>query len=148
MAFIRHTFLFEEARWAARGTFFDAGGAATAVDGAARITHADGAWFNRSFMRRLADSPLEVTNDCRIVPFAPGALATRWESTNVALGRLAGRFALVGDSILSTYATEAGDCSGSECLQMTAEDRYLGRGVLYRDGALFSSWIVELRREG
>lgn len=99
-------------------------------------------------MRLIGTPPVEFTNDYTVTPFAPEALATAWTSHNPALGRLDGRFALVGDSILSTFRSEDGAHSGTEALQMIDADRYLGRGVLYRDGAFFSAWIVELRRRG
>jgi hypothetical protein len=146
VASIRHTFLLDEARWSARGTFFDAGGAATPVDGHAEITHRSDAWVNRSFIRLHAAPPVELTNDYTIAPLAPDALSTSWEALSPDLGRMIGSFALVGDSVLSTFASADGVHAGTECLQMMEADRYLGRGVLYRDRTLFSAWIVELRR--
>jgi hypothetical protein len=148
MTGVRHTFLFDEAAWSARGTFIDAEGNARAVDGSAEIAHGAESWTNRSVMRLLSRPPAEFANDYTITPFAPGAAATAWESRNAAIGRMVGRFAVVGDSILSTFASEDGAHSGAESLQMVEADRYMGRGVLYRDGAFFSAWIVELRRTG
>jgi hypothetical protein len=147
MASIRHTYLFDEARWSARGTFFGTSGEATPLDGITQITHGEDTWLNRSLMRLRAAPPIELTSDYRVKPFAPDAMATQWESHSPALGRLLGNFALVGDSVLSTFASEDGVHSGSECLQMMESDRYLGRGVLYRDRSFFYAWIVELRRE-
>ena len=146
MSVVRHTFLFDEAAWSAHGTFTDAQGTARAVDGSARIAHDGATWSNRSVMRLRSEPPAEFTNHYRIAAFAPGAPMTTWESDNPGIGRMSGRFAVVGDSILSTFASQDGTPSGAESLQMMAADRYLGRGVLYRNDAFFSAWIVELRR--
>lgn len=146
MTTVRHTFLFDEAAWTAHGHFIDAEGTARAVDGSAEIAHGGEAWTNRSVMRLLSQPPVEFANNYRITPFAPGAAATEWESQNPGIGRMLGRFAVVGDSILSTFASEDGSHSGAESLQMVEADRYVGRGVLYRNGEFFSAWIVELRR--
>jgi hypothetical protein len=146
MTAVRHTFLFDEAAWTARGHFTDAEGFARAVDGSADIAHGADTWTNRSVMRLLSDPPVAFASDYRITPFAPGAPATAWESHTPTMGRMLGRFAVVGDSILSTFTSEDGSHAGAESLQMVEADRYLGRGVLYRNGDFFSAWVVELRR--
>jgi hypothetical protein len=146
MIVVRHTFLFDEAAWTGRGTFTDAAGTARVIEGSADIVHHGDHWTNHSVIRLLTDPPVEFTNDYRIVPFAAGAPATNWESENPGIGRMSGNFAIVGDSILSTFASESGTHNGAESLQMIESDRYLGRGVVYRYGRFFSAWIVELRR--
>ncbi len=139
-----HTFLIAPGRWIARGWFGRPDGTRVALTGEAEIAHHEREWVNRSAMIVHAQPAVRFTNDYAIEPLVPGATSTGWTSVNPALGRFAGRFTLVGDTILSHAATEDGVHAVAESLRQIDAGRYEGRGTLYRSGALVSTWAVTL----
>jgi hypothetical protein len=141
-----HTFLLREGVWLASGSCRDADGRALAVDGRTEVTHGAALWVVDGAMRLLGPTPVEFRNRYEVLPFPAGADATTWTSSNPAIGTLRGRFAVVSDTIVSTYESDDHEWSGAECLILLRDTRYLARGVLYRNGTAVSSWAVELRR--
>ncbi|MBE7415800.1 MAG: hypothetical protein HS130_11465 [Deltaproteobacteria bacterium] len=146
---IKHTFLLEEGFWVATGEYFDMHGAPAALEGTARITHGEGLWKSRGVMR-LASSggggaPMEIENNYEIRPFE-GRDHTGWTSMNPALGRLAGLFVIVDDTIVSTISSEDGQFSGIECLQKVTDYHYRTRGFIFKGDEKVSSWAADLVR--
>src|SRR5690606_37932736 len=131
---IRHTFLFEPTVWEAEGTFFDATGHALRLEGETRVTHTTQGWRNEGRMRVLSEPPLVIENRYDIIPFAPGRDTTSWVSVNPVLGKLSGRFVLVGEMILSLFESEKGEHKGMEVLVRQNDESYLGRGALLARG--------------
>ena len=98
-------------------------------------------------MQRLRGDPARVQhNRYEIVPFSPGARSTHWSALNPAIGALRGRFVVVGDTILSFYASPSGRYRGFESLQQRSSARYSVRGSLLEEDKLLSSWALELTR--
>ena len=98
-------------------------------------------------MLKLRGDPTRVThNRYDIEPFSPGARSTHWTASNPAIGALRGRFVLVGDSILSFYASPTGRYRGFESLQQRKATRYSVRGSLLEEDKVLSTWALELVR--
>ena len=95
-------------------------------------------------LRVRGDRPALQHNRYEIVPFTPGARSTHWSSSNPVLGTLAGRFVVVGDSILSFYANPTGRYRGYECMQQLDERRYSVRGAMMEEDKVISTWALEL----
>jgi hypothetical protein len=141
-----HTFLLEAGLWMATGSFTDAAGRSMPVEGQSEIVHRGGVWVVDGVMRLLGPSPVEYKNRYEVVPFASGSTTTTWTAASAAIGTLDGRFVVVADVIFSTYRSDDGSLSGAEVLIQMRDTRYLVRGSLVKDGALLSSWAMELRR--
>lgn len=142
----RHTFLFEPALWEAEGTFSDAAGLTVPLAGETRVTHTDRGWRNEGRLRVLTTPPLVIANCYDIIPFVPGRDTTSWVSMNPVLGKLSGRFVLVGEMILSLFESERGEHKGMEVLVRQSNENYLGRGTLLARGGKVSSWSITLKR--
>ncbi|NLI12930.1 hypothetical protein [Pelotomaculum propionicicum] len=142
---MKHTFLFTESTWIAKGTYYDEKNNPVEVTGESFITHLKKTWFLNSSMILPGESPTELKNDYEIVPFAKDV--TSWKSVNPALGTLLGSFAVVEDSIISLFSSQKGEYFGTEVLTMINESEYTGKGVLYSPAGKISSWSVKLTRE-
>lgn len=62
------------------------------------------------------------------------------------MGKLIGKFMIIGDTILSSYISENGIYSGTECLYKIDETKYLNRGFAFNGENKLSSWEVTLER--
>jgi hypothetical protein len=60
--------------------------------------------------------------------------------------RLAGRFAIVGDSILSVYGCDATGYHGAEHLGQLDADNYRSSGMLLLKDRVVYSWAMHLKR--
>jgi hypothetical protein len=143
---MRHTYLFREGVWKAKGFYFDEKGDSVPIEGTSRITHTRNRWINESHMRLLANEGFKFQNRYELVPFPPNGDFTTWSSANPLLGQLFGKLILVEDSILSVYQTEDGKYSGLEYLEKVNKTFYRNRGALVGGEKKLSSWSVELRR--
>lgn len=142
----RHTFLFEPALWEAEGTFSNAAGQSVPVVGETRVTHTNMGWCNEGRLRVRTTPPQVIANRYDIIPFVPGRDTTSWVSANPRLGKLSGRFVLVGEMILSLFESEKGEHKGMEVLVKQSDECYLGRGTLLARGGKMSSWLITLTR--
>ncbi len=142
---MKHTFLFTEYTWIAKGTYYDEKNNPVEVTGESFVTHLKKTWFLNSSMILPGENPMELKNDYEIVPFEKDV--TSWKSVNPALGTLLGSFAVVEDSIISLFSSQKGDYFGTEVLTMINESEYTGKGVLYSPAGKISSWSVTLTRE-
>lgn len=144
---MKHTFLFEEGAWRASGKFADDSGNDFDIEGRSDITHEGGVWLNRSWMRLRTEPPFSIENIYEIEPFKEGAMMTTWTSHNPAFGELSGTFEVEGDTITSRYASEDQKVRGFETVTLLDESTYRGRGEVYIEGKLTSSWTVTLERQ-
>jgi len=142
---MKHTYLFSEGIWIAKGIYYDENSNPFNVEGQSEITHLKDLWLNNSCMTLSGENPVELRNYYEIVPFAKDF--TSWKSVNPGLGTLLGRFVVVEDSIISLFSTEKGDYFGSEFLTKIDESEYIGKGVLYNAAGKISSWSIHLVRE-
>lgn len=139
-----HTFLFEPARWTSRGHFYDEENRELQVSGETVITHDHHLWTNDGLMRLALAPEHPIKNRYHIVPFERGAHSTFWQSDNEAMGRMIGRFTIVGDALLSQFNSEDGRYSGQETLLQIDPMTYYGRGVLFDTEQRLSAWAVTL----
>lgn len=141
-----HSYLFKAGLWRADGEYFDDGGNRYPVEGESRITHRNALWYNESEIKMFGSPDIAFCNDYEIVPFQEGADITAWTSTNNALGKLSGRFVLVGDAILSAFRSADGVYTGTECLLKTSPIVYRNWGALFCGPKKLSSWMLRLNR--
>jgi hypothetical protein len=142
---VAHTFLFREGDWQVTGEFTSGDGSVSPADGEARIKHLSDRWLFESLMRLHGAKTVESSNRYEINPFAPGSLATHWIAQNPTIGTQHGRFVVVGDTILSFYATATGRHRGYECLVQRDKRKYSARGVTMHEDKLVGTWAVELK---
>jgi len=140
-----HSFLFREGVWRAAGEYRDGAGVVTAVDGETRVRHEAGKWLSEGVLRVNSVPPKEHHNRTEIVPISPGSNATHWSSENAALGSLNGRFVVVGDAILSFYASATQRYRGFECMQQKDAKHYQVHGAMLDQDKVISTWVLELK---
>jgi hypothetical protein len=131
-----------EGTWIAKGHYYDENNNIIPVEGGTTITHRDKIWVNEGHMKLLLDNPIELHNRYEIVPFKKDF--TSWRSYNPALGTLIGKFMVVEDTIISTYITENGEYSGSECIIQISDTLYVTKGFAFKGDSKLSSWSVKL----
>lgn len=144
----KHTFLFEEGVWAARGKFVGDRGEMSSAEGRSRIIHMDGVWSLEHTMQVDGLVPYEFRNDYLIEPFLKGRDYTVWTSVNPELGRFTGHFAVIFDCIISFSHSEDGRFWGTEHMQKIDQETYLSRGMFFETKKMLSSWFIELKRLG
>ena len=143
---MKHTYLFQEGLWVAKGVYIDERGNDSSVEGEARISHVDDMWVNEAWMKMLGHDPLVFQNRYEIIPFDPGRDFTSWASSSPTLGTFLGMFIVVEDSILSTYRSKDRKYSGTEYLRKIDDVLYWNRGALMDSDKKLSSWVIELRK--
>jgi hypothetical protein len=111
---IYQPFLFEENTWIATGVYMDDQGRYHPVAGEAKITHMNNLWINDSFITLQEDKEAAFKTRYEIIPLERGKELTSWSSENQALGKMAGKFILVDDSIISIFSSEDGAIQGTE----------------------------------
>jgi len=141
---LAHSFLFREGVWHASGTYWNAAGVASPVTGETHVAHAAGLWSCDGVMRVAGAARAETRSRYEVTPFAPGSHSTHWISHSQAYGELRGRFVLVGDTILSFYASASGRYRGFECIQQIDATHYRARGTLVEEDRVLATWAVEL----
>ncbi|MDD2443856.1 MAG: hypothetical protein PHS52_05095 [Desulfotomaculaceae bacterium] len=142
---MKHTFLFTESTWSAKGTYYDEKNKPVEVTGESFITHLKKAWFLDASITLPGENPLELKKGYEIVPFNQDV--TSWKSENPAMGTMLGSFTVVEDSIISLFSSQKGDFFGTEFFTMINESEYVWKGVLYSQAGKISSWSVTLTRE-
>lgn len=141
-----HSFLFQEGLWKAEGTLIDKDGNSSDVKGEVHIQHKNNVWINEGHVKSTEPSFNEIHNRYEISPFENGKDDTSWFSINPVLGHLMGHMVIAGDSILSSFSSEDNIFKGFEFLLQVETDTYINRGVLFREGERYSTWLVTLRR--
>lgn len=144
--YIRHTYLFEQGKWKALGTYFNENGEPTDASGLVEIIHKKTGWFLEGFMELHMDNPVTFYNNYQINPFKKGMDFTQWESDNPVLGKMAGHFIVINDTIISKYQTFDQKYSGTEILLYIDKDQYQNWGFALEGDVKVSSWEVMLER--
>jgi hypothetical protein len=142
-----HTFLFEPAVWNATGTLWRADGEALEALGRTQIAHRPECWLLSGTLKVLGAPPTEFVHAYLIEPPAPGEGSLRWTFENEMFGKLHGRFAVIGPSILSVYGSEVSGYHGSEHLAQIDPDNYRSAGLLLLKDRIIYSWQMMLKRE-
>jgi hypothetical protein len=142
-----HTFLFEPAVWNATGTLWRADGEALEALGRTQIAHRAECWLLSGTLKVLGSPPTEFVHAYLIEPPAPGESSLKWAFENEMFGKLQGRFAVIGPSILSVYGSETSGYHGSEHLAQIDPDNYRSAGLLLLKDRIIYSWQMMLKRE-
>ena len=140
-----HSFLLKEGLWRSEGEFFDGTGTRTSAEGEAHIRHYPDKWVYEGVLRTHSPQPAEHRTVYEIQPMAPGNFATPWTSKSVSFGTLHGRFIVVGDAILSAYASATARYRGQDTILRRGERHYSARGTLLDGDRILSAWSFELR---
>ncbi len=143
---MRHTFLLETGDWEADGNYLSADQSMIPVAGKVKIRHHSRYWTNEGSMKLLLEPTVEFFNHYQIQPFSFDSDLTTWVSENPDLGKMHGVFVIVGDCIMSKYATVDGVYSGGEVLRQIDANTYENRGFALRGNEKLSSWVVRLTR--
>jgi len=143
---MKHTYILEEGHWKAKGLYYDDAGHAIEVYGETTIKHLADEWVLDGFMELKIENPVRFYNKYSIVPVPAQKDYTLWASENPALGKLLGKFMIVGDTILSSYISENGLYSGAESLLIIDDTKYLNRGFAFHGEKKLSSWEVTLEQ--
>jgi hypothetical protein len=143
---MKHTYIFEEGNWKAAGLYYDHEGNEIGVYGETTINHLQDEWVLDGFMELKIENPVRIFNKYSIIPMSDKKDHTKWTSENPALGKLIGKFMIIGDTILSSYISENGIYSGTESLFGINENKYLNRGFAFNGENKLSSWEVTLER--
>ena len=144
---MRHTYILEDAKWRAKGKYYDRQANVTDVWGETLIEHQADQWVLDGFMEVCGDQPMRFFNKYSIAPIAQGRDFTTWSSINPALGTLNGRLMIVGDTILSMFQSKDNQYYGAETLRQIDENKYLNKGFTFCGEEKLSSWEVVLERK-
>ncbi len=142
----KHTYLFEEGKWTASGNYFDSENNDLEVKGESNIKHEKEQWHLHSFMELQDVAKTRIQSTYVISAMSRDAEYSFWESDNPDLGKLLGRFMIVGDSIMSMYQSESRLYSGTEVLTKINDKKYLAKGFAFYGDEKLSSWEVFLER--
>jgi hypothetical protein len=143
-----HTFLFEPAVWTAAGTFWRADGEALQLTGRTEIAHRPECWLLSGTIKVHGSPPVEFVQASLITPPGHGDASLKWSFESATFGKLEGRFAIVGGSILSIYACGASGYHGAEHLGRIDADSYRSAGMLLLKDRVMYSWETLLKRSG
>ena len=145
---MEHTFLFQEGKWVANGTYSDEQNQRHPATGSTKIVQEENQWINVGSMMMLAATGL-VTFENRyvITPFEEEKECTAFEAENPKLGSLSGKLVIVGDSIFALSSSEDGSTVAVEYLRMLDAASYENRGFVLKDDEKIASWELELRKE-
>jgi len=143
---LQHTFLFEEATWEATGTYYAESQQPIPASGKVKIIHEQDDWINEGVMELAIPSTQPIYNRYEIIPFESDKDSTSFTSLNPALGKIHGKFIIVGDTIISIYNTNDMTFRGTEFISKVNDDLYYAKGVLLHNDQKISSWDMKLTR--
>jgi hypothetical protein len=141
-----HTFLFEPAVWNGTGTLWRADGEPLETIARTEIAHRPECWLLSGTVKVLGAPPTEFVHAYWIEPPGKDAASLKWTFESATFGKLQGRFAVIGSSILSVYGCESSGYYGSEHLGQIDPDNYRSAGVLLLKGQIIYSWQMALKR--
>jgi hypothetical protein len=141
-----HTFLFEPGVWTSKGTLYRADGEPLEAVGRTEIAHRAECWLLSGTLKVLGSPPAEFVHAYLIEPPSPEHTGMKWTFESAMFGKLQGRFAAIGPSILSVYGCEASGYYGAEHLGQRDADNYRSSGMLLLKDRIVYSWQLMLRR--
>ncbi len=145
---MKHTYLFESAVWSVAGTFWRADGEALEAVGRTEIAHRPECWLLSGTLKVLSAPPVEFVHAYWIEPPGPQGGSVRWTFENEMFGKLHGRYAVIGPSIMSVYGCESSGYHGAEHLAQLDADNYRSTGMLLLQDRVMYSWQMMLKRRG
>jgi hypothetical protein len=137
---MKHTFLFEPAVWSGTGTLWRADGEPLEAHARTEIAHRPECWLLSGKLKVLGSPPTEFVQAYLIEPpRAPGE-SLRWTFESAMFGKIQGRFAVTGSSILAVYGCEASGYYGAEHFGQLSDVSYRSAGMLLLKDKLMYSW--------
>ncbi|MBN1114185.1 MAG: hypothetical protein JXA66_02475 [Oligoflexia bacterium] len=143
----RHSFLFEEGTWNAKGSYYDSEDNVLKTEGQTTITHTGNLWVNEGYMRLLKTDPAEFSSRYEFTPAKPNETMLDSVSVNPVTGKISGTLTVVDNSLISSRNSENNDYSGCKFLIKTDAEKYLNYGYLKKGNTLVSRWSLELEKE-
>jgi len=135
-----HTYLFEPAVWSGTGTLWRADGEALEAHSRTEIAHRPECWLLSGTLKVLGSPPTEFVQAYLIEPpRAPGDTLP-WTFESEMFGKIRGRFAAIGSSILAVYGCEGTGYHGAEHFGQLDADHYRSAGMLLLKDKLIYSW--------
>lgn len=141
-----HTFLFQPGLWTGTGTLWRTDGEPLETVSRTEIAHRKECWLLSGTVKVLGAPPTEFVHAYWIEPPAAGAGSLKWSFESATFGKLEGRFAVVGASILSVFGCESSGYHGAEHLGQIDPDHYRSAGLLMLKGQIIYSWEYALTR--
>ena len=142
-----HTFLFEPAIWSSTGTVWRADGEPLEAVGRTEIAHRPECWLLSGTLKVLGAPPAEFVHAYLIEPpAADSSGGMKWTFESALFGKLQGRFAVIGPSILSVYGCDESGYYGSEHLGQIDADNYRAAGMMLLEDKIVYSWQMMLKR--
>ena len=141
-----HTFLFEPGVWNSSGTLWRADGEPLEAIGRTEIAHRPECWLLSGTLKVLGSPPTEFVHAYLIEPPAADTHSMKWTFENATFGTLRGRFAVIGQSIVSVYGCDASGYHGAEHLGQIDADSYRSAGMLLLRDQIIYSWQMMLQR--
>jgi len=141
-----HTFLFEPAVWNATGTVWRTDGEPLEAVGRTEIAHRHDCWLLSGTLKVLGAPPAEFVHAYLIEPPTAEHAGMKWTFESAMFGKLQGRFAAIGPSILSVYGCDASGYYGSEHLGQIDADNYRSAGMMLLKDKIVYSWQMLLKR--
>ncbi|HEY7964183.1 MAG TPA: hypothetical protein VID49_08735 [Steroidobacteraceae bacterium] len=141
-----HTFLFQPAVWTSTGTVWRADGEPLEAVGRTEIAHRPECWLLSGTLKVLGSPPAEFVHAYLIEPPQPEHVGMKWTFESAMFGKLQGRFAAIGPSILSVYGCVASGYYGSEHLGQVDADTYRTAGMMLLQDKIVYSWQMLLKR--
>jgi hypothetical protein len=141
-----HTYLFQPGVWSGNGTLWRADGHPIETVSRTEIAHRPECWLLSGTVKVLGSPPTEFVHAYWIEPPAPGASSLKWTFESATFGKLEGRFAAIGPSIISVFGCDSSGYHGAEHLGQRDADHYRSAGVLMLKGQVIYSWEYVLTR--
>jgi hypothetical protein len=137
---MKHTFLYEPAVWAGTGTLWRADGQPLEAHARTEFAHRADCWLLSGKLRVLGSPPTDFVQAYLIEPpKAPGDTLP-WTFESAMFGKIRGRYAAIGSSIVAVYGCEATGYYGSEHFSHIDDTHYRSAGMLLLKDKLVYSW--------
>jgi hypothetical protein len=143
---MKHTFLFEPGVWSGTGTLWRADGEPLEALARTEIAHRAECWLLSGQLKVLGSPPTEFVQAYLIEPPRSGAESLKWTFESAMFGKLQGRFAIIGASILAVCGCEASGYYGSEHLGQLDAQTYRAAGMMLLKDKLVYSWEMAHKR--
>jgi hypothetical protein len=143
---MKHTFLFEPAVWSGTGTLWRADGEPLQALARTEIAHHKECWLLSGQLKVLGSPPTEFVQAYLIEPPRAGTDSLRWTFESAMFGKLQGRFATIGASILAVCGCEASGYYGAEHFGQIDPSTYRSAGMMLLKDKLVYSWEMTHKR--
>jgi hypothetical protein len=143
---MKHTFLFEPAVWSATGTLWRADGEPLEAQAHTEIAHRADCWLLSGKLKVLGSPPTEFVQAYLIEPPKPPGTNLKWTFESAMFGKLQGRFAAIGGSILAVCGCEASGYHGAESFGWLDARTYRSTGMMMLKDKLVYSWEMTHKR--